>query len=152
MNTRITGILLTLTMGAMTALPFAEETGRFNPLQPFGTPYISGSPMFGVAPGQSVRLNAVNIGVPAVSCGMTMAFIDPAGRTLKSETFTLAAGAAVHFDFTPPPTSTDIGRAQLRTMIVHSSGSPDCAVLGSAEVVETATMRTAYIVIVDPVW
>ena len=131
----------------------AEDGGYFNPLQPFGTPYKSGTGMIGVVPGQTVRLNAVNIGVPANACNIDLTILDSTGNPLtRSASMTLMPGAATHLDFSPPP-ATLLARTQVRTLVALADVAGNhCAILPTVEVFDHVTLRTSIAMSGDPSW
>jgi hypothetical protein len=105
--------------------------------------------MLGVAPGQTLRWNAVNID-PTNNCQMELSILDSAGNpVVPSTTVTLAPRAASFLDFRPEPPA--LNRTQVRTM-AHELNGGNCAILLSVEVFENETLRTHYVVVADPTW
>jgi len=127
----------------------AQEISPFNPLFPFGTPDIQGSPVVGVAPGQTLRWSAVNID-STNTCQEELTILDSSGNpVVPSKTVTLAPGAASFLDFraVPPIRS----RTQVRTVAQELNGS-NCAILLSVEVFDSLNLRTQTVLVPDPEW
>lgn len=147
-------VLLLGTVVVMTTQRVRAENGEhFNPLQPFGTADVSGTGMLGVVPGQTLRLNAVNIGVLANACSVQMMILDASGNHLtRPDTVTLLPGAAAHLDFSPPPSGA-LSRTQARTLIALAETSrTNCAILPTVEVFDNVTQRTSIAMSGDPSW
>jgi hypothetical protein len=149
----VLGLLLGLGPRVRTA-----DAKRFNPLLPFGTSDVTGSGMVGVVPGQTFRLNVVNIiGVtPPDPCAVRLRILDTTGGTLvDSGSLTLQPGTASFVDFTPTP-ATNLGRIQVRVLVelVAETGEKPtpCVVLPSFEVFDNATLKTDVSGMTDPTW
>ena len=82
-------------------------------LYPIG-PQVLTLGMVGLAPGETARLNALNLPgccglayrptqILSVPCNMTLSFMDDQGTTLKTATMNIDSGKAVHLDLVPGP-------------------------------------------------
>jgi hypothetical protein len=128
----------------------AQEISPFNPLFPFGTADIQGSPMLGVPPGQTLRWNAVNID-STNTCQVQLSILDSAGNpVVPQQIVTLAPGAASFVDFRP--ISPIFRRTQVRTIAQEVNNTTDCAILLSVEVFDSLTLRTNTVLVPDPEW
>ena len=89
----------------------SRARGQENPL-PAPPDFTFG--MVGVAPGQTARLNVVNIGsaIPStIPCFLVLAFLDESGKQLKQRFVQVDGGKAAFLDL---PASGDGGRVQIR--------------------------------------
>ena len=138
----------------------AQDISRFDPHFPFGSTDVQGSPKLGVAPGQTLRWNAVNVD-QANTCQAELSILDTAGNpVVPPKSITLAPGTSAFIDYRAVPPSSFIddravppssGRSQVRTLI-RLQDSTECVLLLSSEVFDSVTSRTQYVVIADPVW
>ena len=80
----------------------------------------------GIVSGQTIRLNAVNVGEPASPlippgpCRVTLVLFGPEGGVLAHATQVLQPGAATFLDFTPPAII-DVARAEIRGVMTVES-------------------------------
>jgi hypothetical protein len=125
--------------------------------------------MVGLAPGQTARLNALNLPgccapaerptqILSVPCNMTLSFMDDQGATLKTATMNIDSGKAVHLDLARDEVNGDSpsSRVQIRGVIVQvvtppvppvTAGVPipfpfGCSVAPTLEIFDSATGKT----------
>jgi hypothetical protein len=104
---------------------------------------------FGLARGQTARLNIWNPGKSAV-VGPEYRFVDSAGRTLaqSEDRFVVQPGQFISFDLDGDslPVSRDgFGRTQLRA-VVTALGGPDTRLHISVEVFDNDTGKTTFVI------
>jgi len=120
-----------------------------------------GFAMIGIASGESMRVNALNIGSSASkqasSCPVTLQFLGAQSEVLKQTIVTLRPGAAASMDLSRDAIRAGEGRAEIRAVLLfgYSGGaapSPevlqrfDCNIVPSVEVYENRTGRTSVVV------
>jgi len=127
----------------------SEKTGAFD-LQPVPL----GFGMVGVADGQTVRLNLVNVGVPDPTTGIPpgpcrarLQLVDADGNELAARGVAPEAGHSTFLDFTPsfaPIDSTNGGalRAEIRAAVLSDNGVPPGPCRVSLEIFDNVTGRT----------
>ena len=119
--------------------------------------------LFGIATGQTARLNAGNIRAsggfesqsggfekPSPACLAALHFFDLDGTPVASRVVRLEAGKGAFLDFTLPPgptsdtSDTSMMRAQLRATVRYRSEDPSvpCQVQTTLEVINNMTART----------
>ena len=90
--------------------------------------------MVGLAPGQTARLNALNllgccaltdrpIRILSVPCNMTLSFMDDQGTTLKIATTNIDSGKAVHLDLARDEVNGDSPSSRFRFVESYSRSS-----------------------------
>ena len=110
--------------------------------------------MFGLTPGQTARLNLVNLDsgefVPCVR--VELSFIDAVGNTLLQKVYDIDRGKSAYLDLDGNQLVSRSGRSQLRAQ-VRFIGTPDTLddpffrhCLPTLEVVDNTTGRTSFIV------
>ena len=117
------------------------------------------TPMVGVGAGQTVRINALNLGTSqstaTSTCQITAQFLDQKAAVLKEKTLEVSAAKSESIDFDYSGTQSD-KRLQLRAVIffAHVGGAPpgpavhrssDCNVVPSLELYDKQTGRTSLI-------
>jgi hypothetical protein len=125
---------------------FASQAyGQENPL-PAPPDFTFG--MVGLAPGQTARLNVVNIGpgTPSpIPCFLVLAFLDDAGKELKQSLFRVDRGKAAFLEL---PASDDGGRAHIRGIGFNPLLIPvslSCRLLPTLEIVNNDTGASSLI-------
>jgi hypothetical protein len=145
-------------LAAGLVLPMAAQTSTSSPAPT--PPYSATFAMVGFTPGETVRLNVLNIQdaillTPAAPCVVQAAFLDAGGRVIKSTTLTVNPGASLPFDLGVPDLTTPIGlRAEVRAVFTvpvpvptpqpssTASAPGACAVFPSVEVFNNVTGET----------
>ena len=100
--------------------------------------------MMGVTPSDTIRINVVNMqfgGVPPDPCKVTMRFLDPSGRILEQQLFTVSPTQAASLDYTP----VGVGnfRLEVHPVVSMTSNEPaGCNAIGSVEVFNTSSGET----------
>jgi hypothetical protein len=123
-----------------------------------------GFAMIGIASGQTLRVNVVNMGTSAStstsSCNVIIRFLDPQGAVLKEAAVNVVANKAASFDLNYSQTGTQgtAGtRSQLRAVVLfgYSGGAQpgpdtrdqyDCNIVPSLEIYDNSSGRTSLIV------
>ena len=137
-------------------------------LYPVG-PQVLTLGMVGLAPGQTARLNALNLPgccalaerptqILSVPCNMTLSFMDDQAATLKTATMTIDSGKAVHLDMARDEVNGDSpsSRVQIRGVILQVVTPPrppvtpapipwpfGCSVAPTLEIFDSATGKTS---------
>ncbi len=117
------------------------------------------TPMVGVAPGQTVRINALNLGTSqstaTTTCQITVQFLDQKAAVLKEKTLEISAAKSESIDFDRSGAQSE-KRLELRAVIFFPriGGAPpgppvrrsfDCNLVPSLELYDTQTGRTSVI-------
>jgi len=119
---------------------------RSQTAQAFDTTDDKPSPMFGLAKGQTARLNVVNIGDPNQdSCQVQMIFYDNEGKQLALDSQKLDPGIATFLDLSYADIGNPNIRVQIRSWVKVVIGDPSIC-LSSLEVFDDETGRTAVFV------
>ncbi len=128
----------------------SQAHGQQNPL-PAPPDFTFG--MVGLAPGQTARLNVVNIG-PAtpssIPCFMVLAFLDDSGKELTQRFVQVERGKAAFLDL---PASDDGGRVQVRAIGFNPLLIPislSCRLLPTLEVFDNDT-GVSSLILTNPV-
>lgn len=116
-----------------------------------------GFPMVGVAAGQSIRINAVNLGTGAYtegsSCSVALQLLDSQGQALGQTTVNLKPGTASPLEASHDSLSAGTGRVAVRAVLLYgySGGANpsqailaqyDCNIIPSLEVYDNRTRKT----------
>jgi hypothetical protein len=111
--------------------------------------------MVGIAPGQTARLNVVNVGtttVPSVPCVLVLAFVDGDGKILEQRIVSLTSGKAAFLDLVMNGVP-GVNRVQLRGVgynpLLAAGSIPQpisCSLLPTLELFETHTGKTTGVV------
>ena len=149
----LSGLLL-----AGISLPLAAQSGTSTSVP--APPYSATFAMVGFTPGETVRLNVLNLQdvvspTPAAACVVQAAYLDASGHVIKSTSLTVNPGASTPFDLGVPDLTTPIGlRAEVRAVFTvpapvvtaqPSSTTPlpgACAIFPSVEVFDNVTGET----------
>lgn len=100
------------------------------------------SPMFGLAKGQTARLNVVNVGDPNLgSCEVQMIFYDNEGKQLALDTQRIDPGIATFLDLSYNDVGNPNIRVQIRSWVRVLIGDPSIC-LSSLEVFDDETGKT----------
>jgi hypothetical protein len=102
--------------------------------------------MVGLAPGQTARLNVVNVGPSpsAIPCRLVLAFLDENGKTLGQTFVQVESGKSAFLDLT----SSERSRIQVRGIGFNPFLSPislSCALIPTLEVLSPDTGATSVI-------
>lgn len=117
--------------------------------------------LIGVAEGQSLRINALNLGnrssTPATGCEVTLRFLDTKGAVLRENVVRLSAGQGAFLDLRRAQVSDQPGRAAVRGVLLFGfggGGAPpgpdvrqdfDCNIVPTLELFDDSTGRTAVV-------
>jgi hypothetical protein len=118
--------------------------------------------MVGLAPGQTARLNALNLPgfqeILTVPCNITLSFVDDRGVTLKTATTDIESGKAVHLDMPRSEVNANSSRLQIRGVILHPTtpaevletprlpfGLSGCSVAATLEIFDSTTGITTVV-------
>ena len=100
--------------------------------------------MVGVTPSDTIRINVVNMqfsAYPPGPCSVAMKFLDPAGKILHQQTFTINSTQSASLDYTPVGTSAF--RTEVHPVVAIPSTEPTgCSAVGSVEVFDTNSGET----------
>jgi len=111
-----------------------------------------GFAMVGIAPGQTARVNALNLGKAqsprSSSCNVTLQFLDSKGQVLKEATLDVQAGSSGSLDLTWDAKHMHSPRAEVRATVLYgyaggANPSPlvmqsfDCTIVPSLEIFKT---------------
>jgi len=122
---------------------------RAEQVQAFDTTDAKPSPMFGLAEGQTARLNVVNIGDPNQgSCQVQMIFYDNEGKQLALAVQKIDPGIATFLDLSYNDVGNPNIRVQIRSWVKVLVGDPHIC-LSSLEVFDDETGKTT-VFIGDP--
>jgi hypothetical protein len=118
---------------------------KSNAATPGPVPHLFTTGMFGVARGQTARINAVCL--PPGPCHPEMAFFDSMGNVIsRSEPRELRGGQATFFDFDAAGVIVIGGRVELRA-VVKAAGDPNIRQLNfTTEVFDNDTFKTTFFV------
>ena len=157
-------VVLVLALAGMWAGHMHAQTSTLR--HPVG-PQVLTLGMVGLAPGQTARLNALNLSgcctlaqrstqTLSVPCNMTLSFMDDQGTTLKTATMNIDSGQAVHLDLAREEVNGDSpsSRVQIRGVILQvvtppgsppfgCSVAPTLEIFGSATGITTAVLESA---------
>ena len=118
-------------------------------------------PMIGIANGESIRLNALNMGsgmsTPASTCSVTFRFLDVRGRPLRQNVVTLQPGKAASLDLARNSVPANDHRVEIRAILLfgYSGGAAparellqqyDCNIFPSLEIYSNDTGKTNAVV------
>jgi hypothetical protein len=118
-------------------------------------------PMIGIANGESLRVNALNMGTsmstPSSSCSVTLRFLDAQGQPLKQNVVTLRPGKAVSLDLNRKAVPSNNHRIEIRAVLLfgYSAGAAparellqqyDCNIVPSLEIYSNDTGKTNAVV------
>lgn len=132
-----------------------------SPLAASAQPYQPGVgfPILGIAAGQTVRVNALNLGLSSIpkpsSCTVTFRFLDAEGQILKETAVSLEPGKAASLDLSRGLLPGD-GRVDIRAVLLFGyfgGANPppevlqrfDCNIVPSLEIYDDETERTTVI-------
>lgn len=117
--------------------------------------------LIGIAEGQSLRVNALNLGnrssTPATGCDVTMRFLDAKGGVLRESVVRLAVGQGAGLDLRRAQVSDKPGRTSVRAVLLFGSaggGAPpgpdarqnlDCNIVPTLELLDDSTGRTTLV-------
>ncbi len=117
--------------------------------------------LIGIANGQSLRVNALNLGTrsstPATGCEVTLQFLNAKGVVLRESVVQLPAGQGASFDLHRAQVSDQPGRASVRAVLLFGfagGGAPpgpdarqnfDCNIVPTLELIDDATGRTTLV-------
>ncbi len=121
-----------------------------------------GFAMIGIATGQTVRLNALNLGTgsstPDPRCNVTLQFLDANGQVMKQAVTTIRPGKAVYLDLRGDGAelSQNDARVPFRAVLLfgYFGGAPpgpgalqafDCNIVPSLEIFDTETKQTSVV-------
>ena len=121
-----------------------------------------GFAMVGIATGQTVRLNALNLGTgsaaPDARCNVTLQFLDVNGQVLKQTVTTIRPGRAVFLDLRSGSEELpqNEARVPIRAALLfgYFGGAPpgrgamqafDCNIVPSLEMFDTETKQTSVV-------
>ena len=124
------------------------------------TPYQPGVgfAIVGLASGQSLRVNALNLGTgssaPESRCTVTLQFLDANGQALKQTVATLRPGKAAFLDLGRDEVAGDDARAPIRAVLLfgyYGGAQPgpgtlqmfDCNIVPSLEIFDSETKQTS---------
>ncbi len=118
-------------------------------------------PMIGIANGESIRVNALNMGsstsTPSSSCSVTLRFLDAQGQLLKQNVVALRPGKALSLDLTRNAVPSNNHRVEIRAVLLfgYSAGAAptrellqqyDCNIVPSLEIYSNDTGKTNAVV------
>ena len=117
--------------------------------------------LLGVAEGQSLRINALNLGnrssTSATGCEVTLRFLDTKGTVLRENVVRLSAGQGAFLDLRRAQVSDQPGRATVRAVLLFGfggGGAPpgpdvrqnfDCNIVPTLELFDDSTGRTTVV-------
>lgn len=117
--------------------------------------------LLGMAEGQSLRINALNLGnrssTPATGCEVTLRFLDTKGAVLRENAVRLSAGQGAFLDLRRAQVSDQPGRATVRAVVLFGlggGGAPpgpdvrknfDCNIVPTLELFDESTGRTTLV-------
>jgi len=125
------------------------------------------SGVIGIAPGQTARVNVLNLGNgpaatasgTAVACAAVLTFYDAGGAQLKTSTITVAPGTAGHLDlFSDIDLALAVGvrreiRAVFSTLPIlppasssAASAAPSCRLIGNLEIFDSVSGRSEVVI------
>ena len=119
-----------------------------------------GFAIISLASGQSVRVNALNLGTISSSadssCSVTLQFIDANGQMLKETSATLRVGKATYLDLSRDQVPGNESRVPLRAVVLfgYAGGAPptsmvlqtfDCNIVPSLELYNSDTKQTSVV-------
>lgn len=151
---------MTLESVHRSAYLFAGIFAMMVPTMASGQSPGTGFAMIGIAGGQSVRINALNLGTSSStensSCRVTLQFMDVEGRIVKQSLVTLGTGKSASLDISREALSGDDPRVEIRAVLLYgySGGAPpppgvlqrfDCGIVPSLEIYDNETGRTSVV-------
>ena len=120
-----------------------------------GSPDFS-SGMVGIASGQTLRFNVVNVGAPNPSplpCVLALAFLDSDGKIVKQKFVSLASGKAAFLDLemsgVPGPDRVQVRGISYNPLLATPGSIPQpisCSLVPTLELFDTGSGRTSAIV------
>lgn len=118
--------------------------------------------LLGVAEGQTLRINALNLGsrssTPATGCEVTLRFLDVKGVVLRESVVRIPPGQGASLDLRRAQMTDQPGRASVRAVLLFGlagGGAPagpdvrqnfDCNIVPTLELLDETTGRTTLVV------
>jgi hypothetical protein len=133
---------------ALVVAVFVSSTRLYGQATPLPGPLDFTFGMVGLAPGQTARLNVVNIGFTGgatIPCRLVLAFLDDSGKPLSQVFVQVDGGKAAFLDLTSSEAS---GRIQIRGIGYNPFLSPvslSCSLIPTLEVFATDTGITSVV-------